>query len=210
MIKIKKCFQHPLVQLGLSIIPLLFALIYFILKTQLLEEQTQKILYLQKRKYWIEKNQMEEKNLLAQLKIANKEYVEKNIESLTFLQEELQHLQMLFYSHCEQPNLAERLDNLQNKNKIQFTEKHFQRVKQIQETVLQQINPVEMHAQDLKTLLSRIENISTKSDIRKEAPQLIIKNFYLTKKALEESSEVYIIKLDLIKRELVDEYMQGN
>lgn len=199
MTKHLKIFKHPLMYFAYGILPLMAALGYFFIKTNDLETQTQQIIYLQKKKIWAEKKQAEEKIVLTQLKSADKEYVEKYLGSLVFHQLEIQRLQALFYSNCEQGIVNQRLNTLQTTNKLQFNEQNFKRVGNIQETELNQTHSVEMNEKDLKTTLSLIENFPTHS------PQLIIKHFDLTKKALLESQETYIISLDLLKREMIDE-----
>lgn len=199
MIKQLKIFKHPFMYFIYGILPIMATLGYFFIKIKDLEAQTQQILYLQKKKLWAEKKQDEEKIVLTQLREADKEYVEKYLESLPFHQLEIQRLQALFYSNCEQGTLNQRLNILQTANKLRFNEKNFQRVGNIQETELTQTHVVEMNEKDVITTLSLIENFPVHS------PQFIIKNFDLTKKALSESQETYIINLDLLKREMVDE-----
>lgn len=199
MIKQLKIFKHPFMYFVYGALPLMAALGYFFIKIKDLEAQTQQIIYLQKKKLWTEKKQAEEKIILSHLRDADKEYVEKYLESLTFHQLEIQRLQALFYSNCEQGTLNQRLNTLQTANKLRFNEQNFQRVENIQETELTQTHTVEMNEQDLKTTLSLIENFPIHS------PQFIIKIFDLTKKALSESQETYIISLGLLKREMIDE-----
>ncbi len=132
-------------------------------------------------------------------------FIDQHIESLQLLEEEINWLQ----TYERHPALAEtelakqRLAYLtKGKNKISFTEEEIKKSALCQETEEKMKKTVEMSEQDLKHLLSLIENVRIDSfEPHPKSPQMIITNFYLKKKTSPFKQETFEVKLDLLKRE---------
>lgn len=123
----------------------------------------------------------------------DKSYVEKKIESLSFLQAEVEKLTPLVnHPGFKEEDLSKRYDFLtKGKNLLEFFEEQPKTNSLCKETALKQKKPIEIDQKDLVTLLDLIEN----SDEKK--PQLIIRNLSLVKR----EEKTFTLKMDLLKRE---------
>ena len=103
--------------------------------------------------------------------------------------------------------LKERLGFLkEGKNKLLFVEEGIERSGSLQEVEEKCKYPVEMNEEDLKKLLSVVEEVKIGSNLPPDnAPQLIIKNFELLKKPTLGSEDVFEVHLSIIKRETLEE-----
>lgn len=134
-------------------------------------------------------------------------FVNKEIESLVFLADE----QALLKKWMNHPSIAhkqplkQRLHFLESgENVFRFKEEEVQFSKLYKETVEKQRDPVEMNNDDLKKILSLIEESSTQDASQQtNRPQLIVSEFYLQKKENPLRKEVLEVKFDLFKREFL-------
>lgn len=134
-------------------------------------------------------------------------YIDKHVETLSFLEPEIDALQKIV-SHKNFPDdesIKKRLDHLTGPgNALVFTEGVVQTLPYFQETTETQTHPVEVDVQDIRKILARIEGVNMeKYKPGPHRPQLIITDFKLDKKKLNERSEVYILNMKLIKREFL-------
>lgn len=137
-----------------------------------------------------------EEAFLAKMQRADHSYIDKYLETLVFLGEEIAELEMQ-----KDPLSKKRLEFLKsNNNRLLFGEDQIRKGSLFQEVEERLLHPVEMEEEDLKKMLSLIEETSPFPCVT-DAPQLIIKHFELIKKSLSSEQEVFVISMQLIKRE---------
>lgn len=136
---------------------------------------------------------------------ANPHYIEEHLETLSFLngeKEKISQLQQLevFRDH---ESLKKRLEFLSGKqNKLIFVEGAIETYPFYKETILSLAHPIEVDVEDLKKILSRIENLKIDSYEPKEGcPHFIITEFKLERKAHEGQDEVFKLDMKLLKRD---------
>lgn len=127
-------------------------------------------------------------------------FLDKKIESFSFLKKEQDSLkQWLFHPAISQKKLIrDRLEFLGKENRLSFSEGEIQVSPLCKETIEKQRYLVEMDGEDLKKLLSAIEEFSDDSQHR---PQLLITHFSLHKKETPLFNQVFDVNMDLLKRE---------
>jgi hypothetical protein len=151
----------------------------------------------------IQEGQRKESSLLASLKNPDPHYLDKNVETLTFLLPEIKKLETIQLENAEEEVLAKRLQMLkEGGNRLLFSEEQIRTNDLFRETEEKQQQPVELNEEDLKKLLCLIEGVTIWPYGPKEGrPQLIIKDFTLSKKELSSHEKVFVVSLQLIKRE---------
>jgi hypothetical protein len=163
------------------------------------------LLHQKREHYEIQKKR--EADFVGKLKKSDHYYLDKYLESLTFLQPEIQKLENALATGIQDDELKQRLDFLKSgKNKLLFVEEGIERSGSLQEVEEKCKYAVEMNEQDLKKLLSVVEEVKIGSYLPPDnAPQLIVKNFDLLKKPTLGSEDVFEVHLSLIKRETLEE-----
>ncbi len=205
--QLKAYLAQPLLWIIGGALCCLLSLSYVISAHKSLSHLEQTALILKKRQHLAKQRTTAEQDLVEQLKIADRDYVEKELESLQFLTPEIKKLQALLHSDSSNSLHSKRLEFLQsNKNRLRFSERNFQRLNQYQEVEILQQHPVEMNRSDLKALIARIEN-KTIGECKpgQSPPDLLIKKFELVKKPMSSNEETFVINLELIKHEMVHE-----
>ncbi|HEX2582488.1 MAG TPA: hypothetical protein VHL30_00030 [Chlamydiales bacterium] len=128
-------------------------------------------------------------------------FLDKEIESLSFLEQEKKRLKN-WLSHPAIANkeaLWSRLRWLESdQNRLSFADDEMQFSKTVKETLEKQREIVELDQDDLKHLLALIEELPP---VKMNRPQLVISEFSLTKKKTELQNEVFELKMELLKRE---------
>ncbi len=107
---LKPFFTHPLAWIVAGLFPCMVVFVYHLSAEKKLKELEQQAFFLQKKHLVMKDRQDKEKNLLAQLKMANGDYVEKELENLQFLSAEIQKLQARLYSETSDELQTKRLD----------------------------------------------------------------------------------------------------
>ncbi len=183
--QLKFYLTHPLAWIIGGVACCLLTLLYHITAEQKLTRLTEAALQLKRRQTWTAEKDHIEKKLLQQLKVADRDYIEKELESLHFL----------------------NAKNIQSdSNTFHFREQNFQRLENYQEVEVIQDHPVEMNRNDLKKVLARIENRAIGPFYPgANPPDLLIKKFELIKKPMSSTEETYLINLELTKFEMVHE-----
>jgi len=131
----------------------------------------------------------------------DKFFIDNNLENLSFLENEKTILSKLVshpaFANSEQ--IKNRLHFLaKDKNRLKFAEENTNKTNLINETDESQLFSIEIDETDLQKLLSTIEGVSMNDFTAKDAsPQLIIKNFLLTK----EKENAFSLDLKILKRE---------
>lgn len=135
-------------------------------------------------------------------------YIDKNLETLIFLESELETLQKLSNdkSFEDDERIKRRIEFLtgtgKESNQMIFSEGIVQSFPLFQETVETLVHPVELNATDLQKILAKIEGVSMGGfQPGPNRPQLIITDLKLDKKTISENNEVYQLNLKLLKRE---------
>jgi len=125
-------------------------------------------------------------------------YLDKEVESLVFLKQEIEMLEHLLdhSAFMQSEAIQKRLNFLKNDNHLLFAEEMRRSSPKFYEVEETQLNPVEIGREDLKEILQKIEGASNKK------PQLIIKDFEIQKKPLGIKGEIYSLHLSLLKREV--------
>jgi len=199
----KSYLSHPLAWIIGGVLCCLLSLGYFLQAQHRLNQLAETGLFLKKRKEWTAQKEDLEKKLLEQLRVADRDYIEKELETLTFLNPEMKRLKASLHSNPTQTALKERLQFLESdQNRLRFLEQNFQRTEPFQQIEVLQDHPVEMNQDDLKNLLAKVENQELGPFHPGENPPgLLIKKFELRKKP----EETYLIQLELTKFEMIHE-----
>ncbi|MBY0529315.1 MAG: hypothetical protein K2P51_03900 [Rhabdochlamydiaceae bacterium] len=205
-VNLSKILSHPFSYLGLIVLcplPLLIILLHFFTQLQSLDSLEDDILRLERKSLYAQDWLKKEAAFLSQLKTSDHFYIDKHLETLSFLEPEVKKMEALLLENDQDDNLKKRIQLLKGpSNKLLFSEEKIRSDDQFQEIEEKQQMPVEMNEEDLKKLLSFIEGITIWPYGPKEArPQLIVTDFQLTKKELPTHEHVFVVQLQLLKRE---------
>ncbi len=169
----------PFLLLGVAPLPFFVFISLFFMKMQHLELCDLRLKELEEKALQLSFQKQKEDEILAKIKKSESGYVERNLENFSLS--------------------SGRLDS---DNLFSFTEETPRRSSLVEEVELKQKQPVFLNEEELKRTLSRIEAVSIGSYHPEEgSPQLLIKNFDLTKKMNPADEEVYEVMLQIIKRE---------
>ncbi|MFZ0564757.1 MAG: hypothetical protein WAM28_00975 [Chlamydiales bacterium] len=127
-------------------------------------------------------------------------YIDKELESLSFLEKERESLEKILQSQTFTGNewVENRFAFISGgKNSLQFVEEELQLGEGFQESIETLSHPVEVDSNDLKNILTGIETYSQRQ------PQLIITDFMFKRKSNPEGSEVYELTTKFLKREFI-------
>ena len=177
-----------------------FNFLFGLQKLNLIEEEMERI---HARTVSAQEVQRRESSLLASLRNPDPHYLDKNVETLTFLLPEVKKLELIQLENPEEEQIGKRLQYLkEGGNRLVFSEEQIRANEIFREIEEKQQHPVEMNEEDLKKLLCLIEGITIWPYGPKEGrPQLIINDFRLSKKELSSQEKVYVVSIQLIKRE---------
>lgn len=153
----------------------------------------------------VEKKQISNIATLNQYKNADHFYIDKQLETLKFLEPELDSLKKT----VENPHFIEdeptrkRLNFLTGKqNHLTFSETNVQSTPFFQEVTETLTHPVEINLTDLQKILTVIEGRDLGGFTAPEGrPQLLILDFKLEKKNIREENQVFELNMKLLKRE---------
>jgi len=188
-----------------GLLPILFVLFEFYSQQNSLNDLGDAISHVQQMALLREKKQAVNMAVRQQFRDADHFYIDKNLETLNFLEPEVEGLQKIVNNKNfpEDDAIKKRLDFLIGTgNNMVFSEGIVQSYPLFQETTETLVHPVEVNISDLKKILAKIEGVDigpyTPGPNR---PQLIIIDFKLDKKSVSEKNEVYVLNLKLLKRE---------
>lgn len=132
-------------------------------------------------------------------------YIDKYLETLTFLEPEIESLQKVLNNKniADDEAVKKRLEYLSGSgNSLAFSEGIVQSTPIFQETTETLVHPVEVNVADLQKILARIEGLEIGPyGPGPNPPQLIILDLKLDRKPVSESNEVFLLNLKLLKRE---------
>ncbi|MBS0604801.1 MAG: hypothetical protein JSS60_07175 [Verrucomicrobia bacterium] len=184
-------------------IPFFLFLFNFMFGMQKLDQLEEEMERIHTRASQMQEIQSKENVLLASLKNPDPLYLEKNVESLTFLLSEVKKFEAIQSENAEDEQIGKRLQFLkEGGNRLVFSEEQIRTNEIFREIEEKQQHPVEMNEEDLKKLLCLIEGTTIWPYGPKEGrPQLIIKDFKLSKKEISSQDKVFVVSMQLIKRE---------
>ncbi|MBI5346173.1 MAG: hypothetical protein HZB76_03420 [Chlamydiae bacterium] len=127
-------------------------------------------------------------------------FIDKELEGISFLEEEKTVLQKMAKHNAFSSNnlINDRLRSLTNENRLSFIEDNIQTSPYIRETEEKQRFPIQINENDLKKLLSIIEEQNIENfNYAKNRPQLLITKFFLQKN----ENKNFSLEMQLLKRE---------
>ena len=165
-----------------------------------LDEQMENI---HARKQQSEAVQKRERSALSSLAQSDPFYIDKYLETLTFLEPEIKKIEALFSDTAIDETLQKRLHFLkEGSNRFLFAEDKIRSGDKLREVYEKQQQPVEIDEEDLKKLLALIEGVTIWPYGPKEGrPQLIIQDFLLSKKRHQAQDHIFVVNMNIIKRE---------
>lgn len=203
-IPIKRALLY--IMLG-GLIPVFFAILTVIAENRTASELRSSLQEMQQMAMIREKKQATNMAVRNHYRDADHFYIDKHLETLTFLEPEIESLQKILSN----PNVAEdetakkRLEFLTGpSNSMSFSEGVVQSAPFFQETTETLVHPVEINASDLQKILTKVEGVGIgayKPDTNR--PQLIILDFKLDRKTIAEKNEIFTLNLKLLKREFL-------
>lgn len=191
----------------LCLIPSLIAGFYFYRYANEVETVDEKIESVRAQAMIKEKRQSINQALRTHFKETDPFYIDKQLETLTFLEPEVEAIQNLTKqkNFPEDETIKRRLDFLTSSaNAVSFTEGVVQNYGVFQETTETLSHGIEVNLKDLHKLLTRIEGVSVGGEtVPPGRPQLIILDFKLDKKKSSDKNEVFLLNMKLLKREFL-------
>ncbi|NGX43099.1 MAG: hypothetical protein K940chlam7_01390 [Chlamydiae bacterium] len=188
-----------------GLLPFIFVAVNLLTKTSNLEELQNTLEEVKENAYVRETKQSLNMTVRGHYKEADHFYIDKHLETLSFLKPEIESLQKLvdnkYYAGDE--NVKKRLELLTGTgNALLFSEGSVEAYPFFQETTATLVHPVEVNLADLQKMLSLIEGVPVgpfkPGPFR---PQLIFLEFKIDKKEASESNEIFLLNMKLLKRE---------
>lgn len=190
-----------------GLLPLVFVFFMFLSQKNDLEELKTSLENIESQAFIKEKKQALNLAVRQHFREADHFYIDKHLETLTFLEPEIEQLQKIVQdkNFADDDRIKKRLEFLtSDANSLVFSEGVVQTFPYFQETTETLVHPVEVGPKDIQNILARIEGVK----IGEYAPgpfrpQLMITEFKLDKKKVNDNNEVFLLNLKLIKREFL-------
>jgi hypothetical protein len=193
--------------LCLGILPLIFVLFVFLGQKTELEELQSTLETIEHQALIKEKKQALNLAVRQHFSDADHFYIDKYLETLVFLEPEIELLQKIVQdkNFADDDRIKKRLELLTGEgNALTFSEGIVQTFPFFQETSETLVHPVEVNSSDVQKILARIEGVKMgEFTPGPHLPQLVITEFKLDKKKVNDKNEVYLLNLKLIKREFL-------
>ena len=189
---------------ALSILPCLVSFCFLYTKQQKIGALEEQVLFFQTKMEKKKQFRLQEEEVLSQIQNANKNYIQEQLETLTFLIPEKQKWKMCLAGLDSSPEIKEKYAFLEGlDNKIEFSENGLQKTPLFEERELSLLTPIKINEEDLKKLLSSVEGVSIGPYLQvKGAPQMIITSFSLEKSTFSEmQEEIYTVQMQLLTRQ---------
>lgn len=193
--------------LCIGLLPFIFVIFLFVSQKNQLEELQDSLENVQNQAFIKEKKQALNLAVRQHFHDVDHFYIDKHLETLVFLEPEIEQLQKIVQdkNFADDEQIKKRLEFLTSQaNSLVFSEGVVQSFPLFQETTETLVHPVEVNATDIQKILARIEGMK----IGDFAPgphrsQLVMTEFKLDKKKINDKNEVYLLNLKLIKREFL-------
>jgi hypothetical protein len=193
--------------LCLGMLPFVFVVFMFISQKNELEEFQNSLETIQHQALIKEKKQALNMAVRQHFRDADHFYIDKHLETLVFLEPEIEQLNKIVQdkNFADDDRIKKRLELLTGQgNALVFSEGVVQSFPLFQETSETLVHPVEVNVADIQKILARIEGIKMgEYTSGPHRPQLVITEFKLDKKKVNDKNEVYLLNLKLIKREFL-------
>lgn len=189
--------------LCLAPLPFFYSLFHYSANIAHLRELDERIELVHTKKEQSEAVQKRQHSVLSSLAQSDPYYIDKNLESLTFLESEMKKMEALCAETHVDEAISKRLHFLkEGSNRLLFAEEKIRTKDSLREVSERQQQPVEINEEDLKKLLCLIEGVTIWPYGPKEGrPQLVLQNFQLDKKRYSPQDQVFHIQMNIIKRE---------
>jgi hypothetical protein len=188
-----------------GLLPILFVAIHFLSLQSSLDDLQMTLMEMQRTAALQEKKQAANIAVINHYEEADHFYIDKALETLTFLEPEIEGLQKLLTNKhlADDEAVRKRLEYLTGSpNDIVFAEGVVQSTPLFQETTETLVHPVEINQVDLQKILAKIEGIPIGPYLPSpNRPQLIVLDFKLDRKYIHDKNEVFVLNLKLLKRE---------
>ncbi|MEN9654344.1 MAG: hypothetical protein RL235_456 [Chlamydiota bacterium] len=195
----------PLSLIGLAIIPIALSCCWVALKASEIG-LVRETFYtsLRKGKGALERKERKER-FLQRFSHSDPYFIDRNIESLRFLNHEIKELQTLLHhpAIAYTTPIEERLKAISdNENRLSFVENKTKVSPFCKEVEEKQQAPIQLDEEDLKKLLVRLEDEQIECYTSLDnSPQIIITDFVLEKIVTPQKKEVFEVQMELLKRE---------
>lgn len=201
-------FQRALFYLLLvCLLPALFVFAHWMRQKNSLNEVKEKLNQLTDFAMVREKRQAPNLAAIHTYRDADHFYIDKQLESITLLEPEIDALQKIVSSKyfTDDEAIRRRLEFLTGSgNSLRFSEGVVHTFPQFQETTETLIHPVEINSADLQKILSLIEGVPIGPyKPAPKRPQMVILDFKLERKAVMDQNEVFLLNMKLLKREFL-------
>ena len=187
-------------------LPIFYFLCHYCLTVEHMKALDEKMEILHARKEQSETIQKRQHSFLSSLANSDPFYIDKHLETLTFLESEIKKMEALFSETHMDEGTQKRLHFLkEGPNRLLFAEDKIRSKNKIREVMERQQHPVEMNEEDLKKTLCLVEGVMIWPYGPKEGhPQLIFQDFQLLKKRHDAADHVFVVNMNMIKRENSD------
>lgn len=188
--------------------PLIFVFFHFYSRKGQIDQLKTRMNHVELQTLNRQKRQATNRLVKSHYKDADHFYIDKHLETLVFLEPEIEALQKVMNqkNFPENEQMKKRLATLTGpENQFLFSEGMVQTFSDFQETTETLVHPVEINATDLQKVLSRIEGVKIGNSVPPpQSPQLIILDFKLDRKQGQNKSEVFLLNMKILKREFVN------
>lgn len=193
--------------LGLGLIPFIFLIAVFISQKSQLQDLAKNLESVQNHAFIKKSKQAVNLAVCRHFREADHFYIDKYLETLVFLEPEIEQIQKIIQdkNFAEEERIKKRTEFLTSQaNALVFSEGVVQSFPLFQETTETLVHSVEVNSSDIQKILARIEGVKM-GDFQPgpHRPQLIITEFKLDKKKINDKNEVYLLNVKLIKREFL-------
>lgn len=189
----------------LGLIPIILSLFYLVSEQGLLDQLVRMIDAVEEKAEVYKQRQATNMAVIDHYRDADHFYIDKYLETLTFLEPEIEALQKIVNhkNFTGDAFITKRLETLTGPaNSMVFTEGIVQSYPLYQETTETLTHPIEVNVDDIRKILSRVEGVQIGPyKPGPSRPQMIVLELKLDKKRLPTESEVYVMNMKLLKRE---------
>jgi hypothetical protein len=188
-----------------GLLPIFFAAAHLMTRINAIDQLQNNLMHMEQLALVREKKQSLNMIVKDYYRQADHFYIDKNLETLSFLEPETETLQKLVNNKyfAGDEIVKARLEFLMGPtNDLLFSEGNVQAYPFFQETISTLVHPVEINLEDLKKILTHIEGQPIgQYKPGPKRPQLIILDLKLDKKEATEKNDVFLLNLKLLKRE---------
>lgn len=189
----------------IGLLPLVIAVINFVGKQQQVNAMRQTVMDMKDMAFIRDRKQAVNMAVRTHFRDADHFYIDKYLETLNFLEPEIEGLQKLLTNKnlADDDVIKKRLEYLTGPgNSMVFSEGVVQSSPVFQETTETLVHPVEINGTDLQKILAKIEGLEIGTfSPAPHRPQLVILDFKLDRKSINDKNEVFLLNLKLLKRE---------